>query len=331
MDLESNLDIINKQSNPPHIAVLLATYNGEKFLREQLDSILMQKNVQVTVFIRDDNSVDHTIDIIQTYKQTHNNIFLLNTKPEQLNVTRNFFSIVREIDLSEIDYIAYSDQDDIWLDHKLVAAVEAIKKNQVSCYASNLQPGDVNGKPIQSAFLISKLFRYLLNYKSNKQTQWDHYFEAASAGCSLVLGKDAASYMQKRLHQIHDHIPENASHDWSTYALTRIGGFTWFVDNKAYIIYRQHSSNAYGTNSGWKGVAKLLDLFRSGWYRRHIVMIDELYNDTDTHPSFMKLIGSYHASSFVSRVRVAFAISGFRRKPAHRILLFILVILGYFR
>ncbi len=318
--------------NPiPHIAVLMATYNGDKYLGEQLDSILTQRNVQVSIFIRDDNSTDHTRTVIDNYQQSNKNIFLLDTKSEQLNVTKNFFSILRDVDLSGIDYVAYSDQDDIWLDHKLEAAVDAIKNNQVSCYASNLQPGDANGKPIGSASLISKLFRYLLNYKSNRQTPWDHYFEAASAGCSLVLGKDAAFYMQNRLHQIYNHIPENASHDWSTYALTRIGGFTWFVDNNAYIIYRQHSGNAYGTNSGWKGVVKLLDLFRSGWYRRHIVMIDELYNDTDKHPSFMKLIGSYHASSFVSRVRVAFAISNFRRKPAHRILLFILVILGYFR
>ncbi len=319
-------------ANPiPHIAVLMATYNGEKYLADQLDSILAQKNVRVTLFIRDDNSADHTREIIGTYRQTHTNIYLLPTMPEQLNVTRNFFSIIRDINLSEIDYIAYSDQDDIWLPHKLEAAVNAMTKNQVSCYASNLQPGDANGKPIEAASLMSKLFRYLLNYKSNKQSPWDHYFEAASAGCSLVFGREAALYMQSRLNQIYDRIPENASHDWSTYALTRIGGFKWFVDNNAYIIYRQHSGNAYGTNSGWKGIVKLLDLFRSGWYRRHIIMIDELYNDTETHPLFMKWVGDYNTSSFLSRTRMAFAICRFRRKWPHRILLFMLVVLGYFR
>jgi len=315
----------------PHVAVFMATYNGEKYLGEQLDSILNQINVQVSVFIRDDNSTDNTRTVIETYQQTHGNIFLLDTKPEQLNVTKNFFSIILDVDLSNIDYISYSDQDDIWLNHKLQAAVTAINENKVNCYACNLQPGDANGQPKQSSSLISKLFRYLLNFKSNKQTPWDHYFEAASAGCSLVLDKDAAFYLQKRLNQLYHRIPANASHDWSTYALTRIGGFKWFIDNNANIIYRQHSGNAYGTNTGWKGISKLLDLFRSGWYRKHIIMIDELYNDTELHPLFMEIINNYDPSSFISRSKVAFAICRFRRKRIHRIVLFMLVLLGYFR
>jgi rhamnosyltransferase len=315
----------------PHVAVLMATYNGEKYIREQMDSILVQKNVQVTVFVRDDNSTDQTRDIIDEYHRSTGRVYLLELKTEKLKVTKNFFSIVRDIDLSDVDYIAYCDQDDIWLDNKMNAAIAAIREKKTHCYASNLLRGDASGNIIQASSVFSKFFRYLLNFKSNNQLPWDHYFEAASAGCTLVLNKEAALYLQKRLDTIYDRIPDDASHDWSTYAITRLGGYKWYIDSNAYIIYRQHSDNAYGTNNGVKGISKLVDLFNSGWYRRHILMIDELYNDTGAHPAFMHYIRSYSHASFIFRCKTAFAVSGQRRKPVHRVLLFGLIIFGYFK
>lgn len=307
----------------------MATYNGEKYLQEQVDSILAQKNVQVSLFVRDDHSTDNTRSIINEYQRSTGKVFLLDQKPIQLNVTKNFFSIVREIDLTHIDYIAYSDQDDIWLDNKMDAAIIAINKNKVSCYASNLLRGNEDGKIIKYFSFFSRLTNYLLNFKSNNQSHWDHYLEAASAGCTLVLNKEAADYFQQRLNTIYDEIPGNASHDWSTYALTRIGGFKWYVDSNAFIIYRQHSNNAYGTNNGIKGVSKLVGLIVSGWYRKHILMIDELYNNTSSHPSFMNTLRNYNRSSLTSRFKLAFTISGYRRKVIHRILLFGLIVFGY--
>ena len=319
------------QNSLPHIAVLMATYNGDQFIEEQINSILAQKNVQVSLYIRDDHSTDRTREIIDTYQRSNGKIFLLPSKSEQLNVTRNFFSIVCETDLSDMDYIAYSDQDDIWLENKLDAAVTAMQKNNVNCYASNLLRGNALGQVIRQSSVLSRVLNYLLNFKSNNQLRWDHYFEAASAGCSLVMNKQAAIYLQSRLRNMYDKIPLDASHDWSTYAITRIGGNQWYIDSNAYIIYRQHSGNAYGTNNGFKGIAKLVDLFRSGWYRKHILMIDELYNNTDTHPDFMKQVRNYQYTSLSERIRLAFAVSGQRRKPVHRIFLFGLIIFGYLK
>jgi rhamnosyltransferase len=323
--------MVSENKTLPHVAVLMATYNGEKYIREQVDSILAQKNVRVTVFVRDDNSTDQTREIINAYHQLSGLVYLLDLKPAQLKVTRNFFSIARETDLADIDYIAYSDQDDVWLDNKLDAAIAAIRQNNVDCYASNLLQGDASGRVIKRSSVFSKLFHYFFNFKSNNQLSWDHYFEAASAGCTLVLNKKAGLYFQERLNEIYDRIPSDASHDWSTYAITRLGGYRWYIDSNAYIIYRQHSDNAYGTNSGMKGISKLVDLFSSGWYRRHILMIEDLYNNTTAHPSFIDAIRSYNAGSFLSRCKVAFAVSRHRRKPIHRILLFGLIVSGYFK
>lgn len=315
----------------PKVAVLMATYNGERYLREQIESVLQQKNVAVSLYVRDDNSTDTTVQIINEYVASTGKVFLLENKPGQLNVTKNFLSIVAELDLNNIDYISYCDQDDIWLDNKLDEAVKMINNKQVNCYASNLLRGDANGKIIQRSSVLAKLTNYLFNHKSNKQLRFDHYFEAASAGCTLVLHKDAAAYFHKRVNAIYNQIPVNASHDWSTYAITRIGGYQWYIDNRSYIIYRQHSANAYGVNNGMKGVSKLLDLFKSGWYRKHILMIEDLYNNTDVHPDFIATIRNHNNASIMSRFRVATAVCRYRRKPIHRFMLFVLIMTGYFK
>ncbi|MBV9988356.1 MAG: glycosyltransferase [Chitinophagaceae bacterium] len=315
----------------PAVAVLMATYNGEKYIVPQLDSILNQHGVSVQLYIRDDHSTDGTIAIINEYRQRYPNVFLLPAAAGQLRVTKNFYSIVRDIDLETADYMGYADQDDIWLPEKLATAIAAMKANNADCYASNLLRGDADGNIIRNNSLLSRFTDYVLNDKTNHHRRFDHYFEAASAGCTLVLGKTAALYFQQRIRKIYERVPVDASHDWSTYAITRLHGFRWFIDRASYIIYRQHSQNAYGANTGMSGISKLTDLFRSGWYRRHILMIEDLYNEDDIHPAFIKAVREFRHSSFLSRLRVAFAICPHRRKWVHRLMLFFLVTFGYFK
>ena len=315
-------------SNLPSVAVLMATYNGAKYIRQQMDSILAQQNVDISVFVRDDHSSDETVAIVNDYAQ-RGKIFLLSQKPAQLRVTKNFYSIVQEIDLSKVDYMAYSDQDDIWLPNKMDEAIKALTENRSQGYASNLLRGDAEGAITHERFVLKKLFQYLFNRKSSRQTLYDHYFEAASAGCTLVLQKEAALYFQKRVREIYAIIPSDTSHDWSTYAITRLGGFQWYIDERSFIIYRQHTENAYGANIGFGGINKLLEWFTSGRYRMHILMIDNLYNTTGVHPAFMKTVENYRQGSIISRFRMASAVSRYRRKRMHRFMLFVLIIFGY--
>lgn len=309
----------------------MATYNGEKFLAEQIKSILGQESVNVYLFIRDDHSVDGTLSLIMDLRKIHPEIFLLDPMPGQLRVTKNFYSILRDIDLNEMDYMAWADQDDIWMKNKLSEALRVMDEKGTDCYASNLILGDAAGEIISERSIYAKTVGFLMNTKTNRQTLYDHYLEAASAGCTLVLNKNAALYFQRKIRKIYSEIPSDASHDWSTYAITRLGKFTWYIDKRSFIIYRQHGLNAYGTNNGMKGAVKLLDLFRSGWYRRHILMIEDLYNEGDIHPSFIEFVRSYQPASIMSRIRLGFAVARYRRKPFHKILLFLLIISGQFK
>jgi rhamnosyltransferase len=313
----------------PKVAVLMATYNGEKYLRQQMDSILSQQSVDISVFVRDDHSSDNTVAVVKEYAQRTGRVFLLANKPEQLRVTKNFYSIVKEIDLSSIDFMAYSDQDDIWLPGKVNAAIKALDENNCGAYASNLFRGDSEGKIIRAKSVVKRLMRYLFNSKSSNQTAYDYYFEAASAGCTIVLTKEAAQYFQDRVRAIYDVIPWDTSHDWSTYAITRIGGVKWYIDKCAYIIYRQHAENAYGANIGVGGIGKLFEWFTSGRYRMHILMIDSVYNNTAVHPDFMRAVKNYRQGSILSRLRMAYAVCRYRRKWIHRVMLFVLITLGY--
>jgi rhamnosyltransferase len=313
----------------PKVAVLMATYNGEKYLHQQMDSVLGQENVDVSVFVRDDRSSDTTVAIIQEYSRQTGKVFLLDTVEHQLYAAKNFMSLVRDVDLSGMDYMAYCDQDDIWLPRKLHAAVTAITEQQADCYASNLLMGDADAKVVANKSLLSKLVNYIFNYKTSKKLPYDFYFESASAGCTLVLNRQAALYLQKMLTEWFAEIPVRASHDWSTYAITRLQGFDWYIDHQSYIIYRQHAENAYGANQGWNAVSKLLELFTSGWYRQHILMIDSLYNKTGMHPAFIETVKNYRHASISSRFRMAFAIAKYRRKIVHKIMLFFLIIFGY--
>ncbi|NCI49050.1 glycosyltransferase [Sediminibacterium roseum] len=311
------------------VAVLMATYNGERFIEQQLDSILAQEDVDVHVFVRDDHSSDQTRQLVLAYQEQTKRVLLLNDVPYQLYAAKNFMSLVKDVDISAFDYMAYCDQDDVWLPGKLSESIAKIKKEKRDCYASNLLMGDADANVIPNRSLVKKIAAYLLNYKRNKKMRYDFYFESASAGCTLVLNQRAAVYLKKIFTEEFERIPVRASHDWSTYAVTRLGGFEWYIDSRSFIIYRQHSENAYGANIGRKAIGKLLKLFTSGWYRQHILMIDELYNRTGTHPSFIEAVRSYQHTSILSRFRMAFAVSSHRRKWVHRVMLFFLIIFGY--
>ena len=128
------------------VAVLMSTYNGEKYLREQIDSILAQEGVDVTLYIRDDGSSDSTIEIINEYLTKTNRIkFYIG---ENIGVGNSFMQLVYDCP-EDYDYYAFSDQDDIWLTEKMQVAVDSLKEySNPFLYCSNQILVDKNGKII---------------------------------------------------------------------------------------------------------------------------------------------------------------------------------------
>ena len=88
------------------VAVIMSTYNGERFIREQLDSILNQTYKNIEVVVRDDGSKDKTVEIVKEYMEKYSNIVLY--QGENLGFIKSFFEL---LNLAEADYYSYADQD----------------------------------------------------------------------------------------------------------------------------------------------------------------------------------------------------------------------------
>lgn len=119
---------MDKITSPTPIAILLATYNGGQYLREQLDSLLRQTFQQWTLYIHDDGSTDNTPSILQEYARQHSNIHILEYE-SQRGAMRNFLSLLQRV---EADYYMFSDQDDVWLEQKVDASFEEMKRQEAS-------------------------------------------------------------------------------------------------------------------------------------------------------------------------------------------------------
>lgn len=120
---------MNTRADEPTVYVMMATYNGEKYLCEQIESILSQKYVKVTLRISDDCSTDNTMKLLRRYANDNPNI-IVTQNANNLGVALNFMQMVYEVDYKAYDYYAFSDQDDVWLPQKMFIAIREIKNKK---------------------------------------------------------------------------------------------------------------------------------------------------------------------------------------------------------
>ena len=171
----------------PSVVVALAVYNGAQWLSQQLDSIMFQKDVRVTIFISIDPSTDDSESICKDYSAKNQNIFLLPTISKFGNAAQNFFRLIQDIDFSLYDYLSLADQDDVWEPNKIIRAVSCLEDRRYDGYSSNL-----------IAFDSIKNKRWLVK-KDAAINKYDYLFQGASAGCTYLLTKKAAKIIQKSL------------------------------------------------------------------------------------------------------------------------------------
>lgn len=110
------------------VLILLATYNGEKFINLQLQTILDQSHVDIEILISDDNSTDNTLLIIKRFTKLKKKIKIINNPIKFGSASQNFFNLIINSKVNNFDYIAFADQDDIWMKDKLITAIKTIKK-----------------------------------------------------------------------------------------------------------------------------------------------------------------------------------------------------------
>lgn len=294
------------ESSAPHVAVLLAAYNGMRWIEEQILSILKQRGVSVVIYISVDVSTDDTLTWCQNLARREPRVVVLPDTGERYGgAAKNFFRLVRDVDFSAFDYITYADQDDIYLADKYHAAHELIIELGCAGYSSNATAYWPDGRKV-------------LLVKSQPQRKYDFLFEAGGPGCSYLLRVSDALDFKKFLIENWSLVNKVGLHDWLTYAWFRSAGKTWHIDKNSYILYRQHGGNQIGANNGLSGIKIRLSLLTSGWYREEVKKISNLvgHNVPGLPASLFKdgtlpkryLLANFNEFRRSSRDRIAFGL-----------------------
>ena len=263
----------NLKKELPKIVVLLASYNGDKYISHQIDSILNQKDVLIYLFISDDSSTDSSKQIIGSYIENNSNIVLLNHKRIG-GPAKNFYFLLNQIDTKKFDFIALADQDDLWPDYRLARAVEQLVKHKSDAYSSDVIAVDESEK-----FL--KIIK-----KSQPQKKWDYVFETPGPGCSFVMTSTFTHYLQS---QLKDDVLNFPYHDWLIYALGRHAKFKWIIDDAPNLFYRQHQHNFMGANFGFKSRLKRLNRILFGEYYKELITLYDILNLERKNLNFMRV------------------------------------------
>lgn len=245
--------------------VLLAAYNGMEWIEEQVSSILSQKNISIEIFISVDLSDDKTHEWCQDLVVKNTHVKVLQYGDRFGGAAKNFFRLIRDVDFSCFDYIALSDQDDIWDSDKLHHAISAIEKDNLDGYSSDVIAFWNNG-------------REQLVKKSFPQKKFDYFFEAAGPGCTYVLKQQPAQKFKKFLIKNWEYVNLVALHDWMIYAYFRSQDMRWQISNKPLMRYRQHENNQVGMNSGLNAYLVRFNKIKTKWYRDEVEKIITLLN-----------------------------------------------------
>lgn len=229
----------------PVVAVVMSTYNEEKYLTEQIDSILSQKDVHVELFIRDDGSADSTRNIISDYAGHYGNIHV--DFGENVGLARSFIQVLSSA--SECDYYAFSDQDDYWEPEKLSAATKLIRqkesgqgKNLPILYYSNLNISDSRLNIIHKT-----------KFEARVHSLGSVITRRSIADCTMMMNAKLHSLVKSRT--ITDNMLAQ-NHDSFIISLAYSAGGTVICDSEAYIRYGQHGRNSAGSPLGLVGRIK---------------------------------------------------------------------------
>lgn len=214
----------------------MSTYNGEKYLKEQLDSLLSQSLLPTKIIIRDDGSSDKTLDILKEYKEKNSIIDYY--QGDNIGPTKSYYELLKKVE--DADYYALCDQDDVWFNDKLKKAIYKLEqedKNIPLLYVGRFILTDEKLHKLDSN--MSKLYSY---------TDFAHSLVYhTSPGCTFVFNnltrKQVLKYdMNTRFCKIHDEI---------IHKVVSLFGKV-ILDEEPLMFYRQHVNNVFGLTANRK-------------------------------------------------------------------------------
>lgn len=216
------------------VAVLLSSYNGERYIEEQIKSIFNQESIAVTLYVRDDGSSDSTVIILKKLTAIYPNMVL--DLAHNIGFIRSFFNLLSNAP-EGFDFYAFADQDDVWLPSKLSAGAGALKlpgQGMAGMYCSRTEYVDASLAHLSYSPL----------YRKEKIGFGNALVQNIATGCTIVINPTARKL-------IVDKLPEKClAHDWWIYLVVSAFGCVIF-DGVPHIKYRQHGGNVIGASSSF--------------------------------------------------------------------------------
>lgn len=221
----------------PRVNVLLSTYNGERYVAEQIQSLLSQVDVHVQLHIRDDGSKDGTLAILRGFESNHENINVV--AGNNLGYVASFFELLSGAD-SACGYFSFCDQDDVWLPRKLITAIGQIAPKDAAVPVMYFSRTEYVNEQLQHLGYSADLDRLRIGYENA-------LVQNVATGCTIVLNRVARERVVAKLPTF------CLVHDWWVYLVVSAFGDVIY-DSQAYIKYRQHAGNAIGAADTVVGV-----------------------------------------------------------------------------
>lgn len=272
-----------------NVEVVMSTYNGAKYIDQQIESILKQNGCNVTLLVRDDGSIDNTREILKRYTEKEQ---LTWYQGENLKPARSFFDLLSKSD--DADFYAFADQDDYWMTDKLESACNKIGfSNKPTLYFSQTQLVDKYLSKIETPHINPLL------------TQGESLIYACATGCTMVFNKALRDLLITNLPKAMPML-----HDFWTYISAQAIGAKIIFDKEPHILYRQHGDNVVGLGESaaeeWKQRIKRLIMHEQERSNNASILLDTLYEKMT--PDSLKRTKLFidAKSSFRKRIRLLF-------------------------
>ena len=277
------------------VAILMGTYNGARYLRDQLDSIAKQTHTNWKLIVSDDGSTDDTLDVLKTYQSSWAAGKLEIRNGPRGGFCQNFLSLACDPQV-RAHYYAFCDQDDSWLPNKVSVALDVMSANEKPALAYLYCGRTIYTDEALNPLDISPHFKRPTSF-ANALVQ------SIAGGNTMVFNNDAKSLLEKA------GVLPVVSHDWWMYQLTTGAGGEVYYDSNAYLLYRQHDFSLVGGNTSIKAkFTRLLMVFDGRFKRWNTQNISAMQSVRYLlTPSACQLIDTFErsrGSSLVQRLRL---------------------------
>jgi glycosyltransferase involved in cell wall biosynthesis len=286
---------MNPQKDTPHICILMSTYNGEKFLAEQLQSIEDQTHKNWRLVISDDGSSDNTLAIAKQFQEKWGSDRLEIRQGPQQGFCQNFLSMACDSNI-RADLYGFSDQDDVWLTDKLARAVASFNASNESqlprAYGSRTQIVDeeLNTLGFSPEFTLPRSFRNAL-------------VQSISGGNTQVFNQVTKELLEQAGPQ------QVVSHDWWLYQIVKGAGGIFYYDPNPTLLYRQHSNAIVGANSSFRARLDRIFYVLNGRFKNwndinYTALCNIRHLLTKDSQDILDIFGIFRGAHFKDRIRL---------------------------